>query len=53
MRCGKRRGGLLAWTAVALGAFILAILILPRWFWWLLCGAALLCGGLAILKKCS
>ena len=50
MRCGKK-GGFLAWTAIALGAFILSILILPRWFWWLLCGGALLAGGLLLLKK--
>lgn len=50
MRCCKK-GGFLAWTAIALGGFILCILVLPRWFWWLLCGAALLTGGVLLLRK--
>lgn len=50
MRC-RKKGGLLAWAAITAGAFILAILILPNWFWWLLCGALLLAGGLLLLRK--
>lgn len=51
MRCRKKRGGLIAWLAVIAGALILAILVLPKWFWWLICGAALLIGGLLLMKK--
>lgn len=51
MRCRKRKGGLIAWAAVIVGALILAILVLPMWFWWLICGGALLCGGLALLRR--
>ncbi len=47
---GKKRGWL-AWAAVILGVFILLILILPRWFWWLLCGGALVAGGIALLRR--
>ena len=44
MRC-RKKGGLLAWAAIIVGAFILCILILPHWFWWMLCGVLLLAGG--------
>lgn len=50
MRC-RRKCGILAWAAVAAGAFILGILILPTWFWWLLCGVLLLTGGCRLLRK--
>lgn len=50
MRC-RKRGGLLAWAAVAVGVFILSVLILPAWFWWLLCGVLLLFGGCLLLRK--
>lgn len=50
MRC-RKKGGFLAWAAIAVGAFILSILILPTWFWWLLCGALLLAGGCLCLRK--
>ena len=50
MRCGKR-GGLLAWSAIVIGALILSVLILPSCFWWLLSGALLLTGGCMLLRK--
>ena len=50
MRCCKK-GSFLAWAAIGLGAVILSALILPRWFWWLMCGAALLTGGVLLMKK--
>lgn len=50
MRC-RRKGSLLAWGAISLGAFILCVLILPTWFWWLLCGILLLAGGVLLLRK--
>lgn len=50
MHCNKK-GGFLAWTAIALGLFILGILILPTWFWWLVCGSALVLGGVLLLRK--
>ncbi len=40
--CGK-------W-AVALGSVILFALILPGWFWWLVCGALLVWGGACMLR---
>lgn len=49
--CGKRRGGLVAWAAVALGTLILLVLILPVWFWWLICGISLLAGGVLLLRR--
>ena len=45
-----RRGPWLAWAAVAIGGFILLVLVLPVWFWWLVAGLALLIGGLCLLK---
>ena len=50
MRC-KKKGGFAAWLAIAVGAFILLILVLPTWFWWLLCGCSLLAGGFLLLRK--
>lgn len=54
MRCGqcrRRKGKLVAWIAVGIGAFILLVLILPVWIWWVLCALALLGGGLFLLCK--
>ncbi len=35
--CGK--------LAVAVGAVIFMALILPSWFWWMICAGLLVCGG--------
>lgn len=49
--CGpNRRGQPCGWVAVVLGMLILLGLILPEGFWWIVCAAALICGGLAILR---
>ena len=49
--CRKRKGGLIPWLAVIAGALILMVLIFPRWLWWLLGGAALLTGGILLLRR--
>ena len=51
LRCCGKRGRALGLAAVALGTFILLALILPGWFWWLVCGAALLTGGILLLRR--
>ncbi len=50
MRC-RKKGGFIAWAAIVVGAVILCILVLPAWFWWLVCGCALLTGGFLLLRK--
>ena len=50
-RCCRGGGSWLAWAAVAVGAFILLVLVLPVWVWWLAAGLALLGGGLALLRR--
>ena len=51
MRCCGKRGRALGLAAVSLGTFILLALVLPGWFWWLVCGAALLTGGILLLRR--
>ncbi len=46
----KGRGSLWGWIAVAAGALIVLALILPVWFWWLVCAALLIFGGIWLLK---
>jgi hypothetical protein len=46
----RKRGCLAAWLAIIVGGIILLALILPSWFWWLVCGGALVCGGLWLLR---
>ena len=38
------------YLAVCVGAFILFALILPSWFWWLVCGGLLVWGGIWLLR---
>ncbi|MCD7844418.1 MAG: hypothetical protein LUG57_00895 [Oscillospiraceae bacterium] len=46
----KGRGGLCGWRAVIAGALIVMALILPAWFWWLVCAVLLVFGGVWLLK---
>ncbi len=47
----RRNGGGLGVFAVALGIIILLALVLPSWFWWLVCGGLLIYGGCRILRR--
>ena len=38
------------YAAVIVGSIIFMALILPAWFWWLVCGCLLLCGGIWLLR---
>lgn len=50
MRRNRRNcGG--AWLSIFIGCLILLGLVLPAAFWWLLCGAAFVCGGLLLLRR--
>lgn len=49
--CPRRKSCFLARAAICLGLTILGILILPRWFWWLLCGGILVAGGVLLLRR--
>ena len=44
------RGNFCGYVAVIVGAFILMALILPSWFWWLVCGGLLVWGGVWLLR---
>ncbi len=46
----KGRNSLWGWVAVIGGALIVLALILPAWFWWLVCAALLIFGGIWLLK---
>lgn len=49
----KRRGNRGCWygrAAILVGAVILMALILPTWFWWLVCGGLLIGGGIWVLR---
>jgi hypothetical protein len=46
----RRRGCWAAWAAIVVGVIILLALILPTWFWWLVCAGALLYGGIWLLR---
>lgn len=49
--CGRRPcGPLSGWIAIAVGVLILLGMLLPSGFWWILCAAALICGGIAVLR---
>ncbi len=47
----RRNGSGAGWVAVIVGTIILLTLILPRWFWWLVCAGALICGGIRLLWR--
>lgn len=49
--CNRRRICLPGWIAVGLGTVILLGLVLPGWFWWLLCGLLLIAGGIGLLCR--
>lgn len=49
--CRRNNNNLIPWLAVIVGSIILLGLLLPRWLWWLLCGLALVTGGLLLLRK--
>ncbi len=44
--CGRAGG----YIAIAVGTLILLGLILPSGFWWVICAAALICGGIAVMR---
>ena len=46
----RRRGSACGCAAVCVGTVILLALILPTWFWWLICGLLLVCGGIWMLR---
>lgn len=45
-----RRGGLWGYVAIGIGLTILLGLILPKEFWWFLVAAALIGGGIWVLR---
>ena len=45
-----RRNGRCGRWAVAVGSVILMALILPAWFWWMVCGALLVWGGICMMR---
>lgn len=47
----RRNGGGFGRLAVVLGMVILLALILPSWFWWLVCSGLLIYGGCCILWR--
>lgn len=49
--CRRNNNHFIPWLAVIVGSIILLGLLLPRWLWWLLCGLALVAGGLLLLRK--
>ena len=50
MRRHGKRGCACGYAAVIVGSIIFMALILPAWFWWLVCGCLLLCGGIWLLR---
>ena len=46
----RNRGGWCGCVAVCIGATILMALILPTWFWWLVCGGLLVWGGIWMMR---
>lgn len=47
----KGRGCTCGWLAVIGGVFIMLALILPAWFWWLVCAGLLIYGGVWLIKS--
>lgn len=46
----RKNGNTCGWVAVTIGGIILMALILPSWFWWLVCGGLLIWGGIWLLR---
>ena len=46
----RGHGSACAWAAIFVGGFILLALVLPTWFWWLVCGGLLVWGGAWLLR---
>lgn len=46
----KHNGCAAGWIAIIVGGLIFLALILPQWLWWLLSAAALISGGICILR---
>lgn len=49
--CGPAPGG--ACICIVVGILILLGLVVPAGFWWLLCAAAFICGGLLLFGRRS
>ncbi len=49
--CGRGCGRAGGCVAIAVGTLILLGLILPSGFWWAICAAALICGGIAVMRS--
>ena len=47
--CCRGRG--CSYAAIVLGIIILLGLILPSGVWWLICAAALICGGIMLMRS--
>lgn len=48
--CGRPCGHWGGCLAIGLGVLILLGLLLPSGFWWIVSAAALICGGIAVLR---
>lgn len=49
--CCRRPGNGLGYIAVAVGVLILLAMVLPTWFWWIVCAASFVTGGLLLLRR--
>lgn len=50
--CGRKpHGSCAGYIAIVLGILILLGLILPSGFWWVICAATLICGGIAVMRS--
>ncbi len=50
----RRRGGrgpFCGYASVCVGSLIFIMLLMPSWFWWTLCGALLIFGGVWLLRQ--
>lgn len=49
-RHGGGRGPFCGYAAVAVGSLIFIMLLMPSWFWWVLCAGLLIFGGVWLLR---
>ncbi len=49
MRRRPGRGCFCGYAAIGMGVCIFIVLLMPAWFWWLLCAGLLIYGGCRLL----
>lgn len=50
MRRRGHHGSWCGYVAIGAGVLIMMALILPAWFWWIVCAILLVCGGIWLLR---